>query len=301
MKRKIIMLIMFVNFIYLSGCEVYNNEKLNIVVTTTMLQDLTSIIGGDKVEVLGLMSEGIDPHDYEPSASDVNKLNEASIIVYNGFHLEGKMDSVFENLINLEKDIICIEDGLDIELITVDNEVDPHIWFDVNNWILASKYVTSRLCEIDQENKQYYSSNNLNYINELELLDYYIKNRVIEIEEEQRYLVTAHDAFNYFGKAYGFNVMGIQGISTSDEASTADISNMAKLITNQKIKTIFVESSISSKNIDSLIDAVSALGFTTNKSTTELYSDSLGSSLLGKSTYISAFKSNIDAIVDGLK
>lgn len=293
----------------LSGCTPAASTnttggKLNIVATTTMIADITRVIGGDDVEVNGLMGPGIDPHLYQASAGDVTLMQKADVVIYNGLHLEGKMGEIFESLSSQGSAVICIEDGIDrrVLLISADDEnvYDPHIWFDVSIWKSASEIVAQGLIDIDPDNEQAYKGNLENYLKELDELDKYIKDRVAELPEGQRVLVTAHDAFSYFGNAYGFEVKGLQGISTEAEAGTGDVSSLAAFIADRQIKAIFIESSVPPKTIEALRDAVKAKGFDVSIGG-ELYSDALGDEDSGAETYILTFKSNVDTIVDSLK
>ena len=294
--------------LFLTGCQKAatneNNDTLKIVATTTMLADLAEVIGGDHVTVNGLMGPGIDPHLYQASAGDVTLMQKADVVVYNGLHLEGKMGEIFESLTDRGSIVIRIEDGLsEDELLSWENDPsihDPHIWFDVSLWKAAAKTVADKLSEADSANKEEYSNNLEEYLVELDDLDTYIKDRVSEIPKEQRVLVTAHDAFNYFGRAYGFEVKGLQGISTDAEAGTADVSKLADFITERKIKAIFVESSVPPKTIEALQAAVKAKGFDVSIGG-ELYSDSLGGKDSGADTYLLTVKANIDTIADALK
>lgn len=279
-------------------------DKLNVVATTTMLADLSNIIGGDRVTVDGLMGPGIDPHLYQASEGDVSLMQKADIVVYNGLHLEGKMGEIFENLSGQEANVICIEDGLDeSRLLASENDSsvhDPHIWFDVSLWKEAAKTVADGLSNADPDGKADYEANLESYLKELDETDTYIRNRSAELPKEQRVLVTAHDAFQYFGKAYGFEVRGLQGISTDAEAGTADVSALADFIVKRQIKAIFVESSVPPKTIEALQAAVKAKNFDVAIGG-ELYSDSLGDPEAGTDTYILTVKANIDTIVDALK
>ena len=292
----------------LSGCAnqapADSDGRLNIVTTTTMLYDLAGAVGGDRVRVSALMGPGIDPHLYQASAGDVTKMQGADIIVYNGLHLEGKMGDIFAALSNAGRAVICAEDGIDASILLSDEanpEIhDPHIWFDVSIWKDAAKHVAARLADIDSDHADVYSANLDSYLAELDGLEQYIKGRVGEVPEQQRVLVTAHDAFRYFGRAYGFEVLGLQGISTDAEAGTADVSSLAAFIAENQIKAIFVESSVPPRNIEALQAAVRARGFEVEIGG-ELYSDSLGDKTSGHDTYILTFKANIDTIVDALK
>jgi manganese/zinc/iron transport system substrate-binding protein len=278
-----------------------NSDKLKVVTTTTMIYDLVKNIGQDNIEVVGLMQSGVDPHLYKASANDVNLIQNADIVVYHGLHLEGQMGDIFSNLKN---NSIKIEDGIDInDLLTWDDEsslYDPHIWFDIDIWIDATKYVGEQLAYYDKDNAEIYLSNTNNYIEQLKEADSYIKEKANEIPIDKRYLVTAHDAFQYFGNAYDFNVVGLQGISTESEAATSDISNLADFIVENKIKAIFIETSVPTKTIEALQAAVKAKGFDTIIGG-ELYSDSLGDKENNTDTYITTVKANIDTIVEALK
>ena len=279
-------------------------KKLNIVATTTMLQDLATAIGGEHVQVAALMGPGIDPHLYQASAGDVKKMQEADVVAHHGLHLEGKMDEVFASLAKQGRHVIRLDEGLDKAKLLADEDNpqlhDPHIWFDVALWKDAAQYMAQRLGSIDAANAAAYSANLKSYLLELDELDQYMKKRVQEVPEGQRVLVTAHDAFRYFGRAYGFTVTGLQGISTEAEAGTADVSKLAAFIADKRIKAIFVESSVPHKNIEALQAAVKAKGGNVGIGG-ELYSDALGDAASGHHTYLLTLKANIDTIVDALK
>ncbi len=281
-----------------------SEHKLNIVATTTMLADLSRTIGGDRVTVNGLMGPGIDPHLYQASAGDVSLMQKADAVVYNGLHLEGKMGEIFENLTGSSPAVICIENGLEKStLLNVEegsSTYDPHIWFDVSLWKSAAKTVAQGLSEADPDGKTDYERNLDTYLQELEEADQYIRSRTAELPEEQRVLITAHDAFQYFGRAYGFEVHGLQGISTDAEAGTSDVSSLADFIAERRIKAIFVESSVPPKTIEALQAAVKARNFDVSIGG-ELFSDSLGDEKSGADTYILTVKANIDTITDALK
>ncbi len=280
------------------------SDKLTVVATTTMLYDLVRQIGGDCVEVYGLMGSGVDPHQYRASAGDIGKMQRADVVVYSGLHLEGKMGDVFASLENSQgggKKVICAADGISEDLIIFNNGVpDPHIWFDVSLWSLAAEETAKGLSEADPTNENAYKNNLKEYREKLAELDQYIKEKTAEIPEEQRVLITAHDAFGYFGRAYGYEVRGLQGISTATEAGTADVSTLADYIAENKIKAVFVESSLPVKNIQALTEAVKSRGFETSLGGS-LYSDSTGDIESGTDTFISAFRHNADVITNALK
>ena len=278
-----------------------HSGKLNVTVTTTMLLDLTRQIGGDCVNVQGLMGSGVDPHQYRASAGDVIKMQQAEVVIYSGLHLEGKMGEVLSSLEDYGKTVICAADGIDRErLLQNDGVYDPHIWFDVSLWQMAANEVAKGLSAADPKNAESYGENLAAYTKQLEELEQYIRGRAEELEENQRVLITAHDAFGYFGRAYGFTVMGLQGVSTAAEAGASSVSRLAVFIAENRINAVFVETSLPVKSIEALQEAVRARGFETTLGGT-LYSDSLGDENNGEDSYINAFKHNIDVIVDGLK
>lgn len=312
MKKNILSVIITIvlTVLVLAGCKTKEAEgdassgKYKVITTTTMLADLSKIIGGDVVEVRGLMGPGVDPHLYKASAGDVTIMQEADMVVFNGLHLEGKMGEIFENLDKRGKLVVEIATGLPEEellIFAADTSVhDPHIWFDVRLWQAAAKVVVDGFKELDPEHSELFEANYNAYMEELSDLHTYILERAQEIPEDKRILVTAHDAFEYFGKAYGFEVRGLQGISTASEAGTGDVRDLADYIIEKNIKAVFVESSVPKKNIEALQEAVKAKGFDLEIGG-ELYSDSLGTKGTDAETYIGTVKSNIDTIVDALK
>lgn len=279
----------------------YVEGKVNIVATTTMLGDLSRQIGGDKVSVTTLMGVGVDPHLYSAKASDTNALDKSDFIIFGGLHLEGKMVDILEIL---SKEKASVNSGELVrqaggKIITDDKgNADPHVWFNVNNWITVTKALTKELIKYDKDNETYYQNRSDAYVIELQELDIWINQRVQELESEQRVLVTAHDAFAYFADAYGFEVESIQGISTESEPSITEINNLVNLVVDRDIKAIFIETSVPQKTIDSVIASAKNRGYTLLIGG-ELYSDSLGDGIYG--TFIEAFKKNVNTIVDALK
>ena len=279
-----------------------SSQKLKITTTTTMLKDLIQTIGGDKVEVINLMGEGVDPHLYNASAGDVEKLANADVIIYGGLHLEGKMGDIFGKLENSGKNILDVGSTLDKNLLMfeAENTPDPHVWFNTDLWLLEAEAVAAKLSDADPENKEYYMSNLESYKKEINDLTGYIVRRINEIPESKRVLITAHDAFGYFAKQFGLEVKSIQGISTDSEAGTKDISELADFIVKREIKAVFIESSVPRKTIESLQEAVKARGWEV-KIGGELYSDSLGDKEHDTDTYIKTVKKNVDVITEALK
>src|SRR5690606_15335645 len=236
-----------------------DDGKIKIVTTTTMLTNLVSEIGGNHISLQGLMGAGVDPHLYKASEGDVSKLYEADIIFYGGLHLEGKLVDVFEKMEG-NKNTVSLGDRLPKdELISSEylaSNYDPHVWFNIQFFKQFAQIVTDELSKADPKNAENYSANNKIYQEKLDALESEIKAIIATLPEEKRILVTAHDAFNYFGKAYGFNVVGLQGISTATEAGVKDVQNLSEFIIQNNIKAIFVESSVPRRTIEALQKSV---------------------------------------------
>jgi manganese/zinc/iron transport system substrate-binding protein len=285
--------------------EVSEDNPMNVVATTSMIADLMETIGGENVSVEGLMGPGVDPHDYQPSTSDVNAMSEADIVAYNGLMLEERFVEVFEQLDERGIFTIVMADALnegellDPEEDEEDLEYDPHIWFSVSHWETITAYAADQLSEKDPDNEDYYQENAEAYLVELGELRTYIEERIEEVPEQSRYLVTAHDAFQYFGEEFNFEVVGLQGLNTQTEAGTGDISQLADFLADNEINAVFVESSVSPRNIEALIEAAGSRGHEVVNAG-ELYSDALGSEEDDAETYLKMYRANIDTIVDGL-
>ena len=276
--------------------------KFRVVTTIGMITDIVKNVGGNRVEVIGLMGPGVDPHLYRASAGDVQKLNSASLIFYNGLHLESKIGDL---LAKMSGDIktVAVTDAVDRSLLLTppeyEGQYDPHLWFNVTLWMKAVVKVRDALSEFDPESTVMYWSNAERYLAKLTELHAYVKSQVNRVPSQQRVLVTAHDAFNYFGKGYGFEVRGLQGISTATEAGIADVQELATFIAERRIPAIFVESSVSSKSLEAVKAAVKAKGFDVEIGG-ELFSDAMGNAGTPEGTYIGMVRHNIDTIVQAL-
>jgi manganese/zinc/iron transport system substrate-binding protein len=280
-----------------------HSAQIKIVATIGQITDMVQNIGGDRVAVQGLMGAGVDPHLYRATASDVVKLSEADIIFYNGLHLESKMGEVFERMSRNKKVVAVTEDVDPKELLGDPNfpdAHDPHVWFDVTIWTKAAEKIRDTLMAHDPEGKTIYEANAARYLAQLEKLHQYVEVKAGELTKEQRILVTAHDAFRYFGKRYDFEVIGLQGISTESEAGTRDVMKLADFIVARKVKAIFVESSVPERNIKAVQEAVRSRGWNV-KIGGELFSDALGSAGTREGTYIGMVEHNADTIVNALK
>lgn len=277
---------------------------LQVVTTTTMITDLVKNIGGDAINVNGLMGAGVDPHLYKASEGDVNKLFNADMVFYNGLHLEGKLEDIFEKMKHRGVAVIALGETIDKkELIPSENfasNYDPHIWFNISLWKKAALFVADQLAKNDAKNAGKYNSNLNRYLDQLNTLDQEMSERVNTLPKEERILITAHDAFNYFGLSYQFEVLGLQGISTATEAGVQDVQALANLIFDKQVKAIFVESSVPQRNIEALQAAVANKGFEV-KIGGELFSDALGTTGTEEGTYIGMFRHNVNTIVNGLK
>ena len=274
-----------------------------VTTTTNVVTDLVENIGGEHVHVTGLMGPGVDPHLYRPSASDVKKLQDADIVFYNGLDLEGKMGDIFVKIGREGTAVWAVSENISHEsLLSLDTagHFDPHIWWDAELWMEAAKVVATGLSEHDPENAETYEANLEEYLTHLENLNQNSLEKIKSIPTEQRVLVTAHDAFQYFGHAYGLEEMAIQGWSTDSEAGIREIQNLADEITKRKIKSVFVETSISPATIEALTAAVRDKGHDVVIGG-ELFSDAIGEKGTSEGTYVGAFTHNVDIIVDSLK
>jgi manganese/zinc/iron transport system substrate-binding protein len=302
MKKYIIL--MFLITVFSCKKEVKKNGKLQVVTTTTMITDLVKNIGGDKIDIQGLMGAGVDPHLYKASEGDVSKLFNADVIVYNGLHLEGKLEDVFEKMRHQNKKTIAASDAIETSMLIGSeyfaSNYDPHIWFDINNWEIITQYITDKFCLLDAENAATYKENGANYLKTLASLKIAITEQVNSLPIEKRILVTAHDAFNYFGKEFQFNVVGLQGLSTATEAGVKDVQRLASFIEEKNVKAIFVESSVPKRTVEALQEAVKAKGKEVVIGGT-LYSDALGSLGTAEATYVGMYKHNVKIIISALK
>ncbi len=301
--KKILFVVIAVTLL---GCkkDEKSNNKLNVVTTTTMITDLVKNIGGDNINLQGLMGSGVDPHLYKASEGDVTKLVNADIIFYNGLHLEGKLVEVFEKMERSGKTPIALTDVIDKStLIGSDyfaSNYDPHVWFNIDYFISFGSEVSRVLQEKDPENAQLYEENWQNYYKRLLSLKSDISLKIEELPKEKRVLVTAHDAFNYFGRSYDFEVVGLQGLSTATEAGVKDVQKLSAFIIEKGIKAIFVESSVPKRTIEALQAAVKSKGHNVEIGGT-LYSDALGNTGTNEGTYIGMFEYNVNTIVNALK
>lgn len=278
-------------------------RKIKIVTTTGMIQDAVTNIAGDRVEVVALMGPGVDPHLYKATQGDLKKLTDADVIFYNGLHLEGKMGEVFEKLGGLKPVVAVAEEIPEALLRNVpgfQGAYDPHIWFDVKLWQHAVKGITAFMQEYDSLNAGNYAQRSKRYLEQLDSLDQAVRESIKEIPEGQRVLITAHDAFGYFGDAYGIDVRGLQGISTLSEFGLRDVTDLVDFIIARKVKAIFVETSVSDKSIEAVVQGCREKNWNVRIGGS-LYSDAMGPAGSPEGTYIGMVSANVRTIVESLK
>lgn len=278
---------------------------LNVVATTGQIGDVVSFIGGDRIQATSLLGPGIDPHTYVATEGDLRIFQNADVIFYNGLHLEAQLERVLEQIGQSGRtSVVALGDGLDEgRLLGWEPEKgfphDPHIWNDVQLWKGVVEQIGATLAQADPANAEHYAGNTQSYLAQLDELDGYIKQQATRIPAEQRVIITAHDAFGYFARAYGFEVEAIQGISTEAEASTADIQAIAQLVVERQVPAIFIESTISPRTIEAVQAAVRSTGHEVALGG-QLYSDALGAADSPAGTYIGMMRSNIDTLVKAL-
>ncbi len=279
---------------------------IKIVATTGQVAELAARIGGEHVRVEALMGPGVDPHLYRPIASDVEKLNEADAIFYNGLHLEGRMSDLFVRMAR-SKATFAVTEGLTTrgdarlrEPPEFAGMYDPHVWHDVALWSDCVKDVTEMFVKFDPPRAESYRANAAEYIAELSGLDKYCREEIGKIPAENRVLVTAHDAFGYFGKAYGLEVFGLKGISTEDEIDLAHQEQIQKMLVDRKIPAVFVESAVAPRTVQALVQPCRAAGHELRVPEQELYADALGLAGSEDSTYAGMIRHNVRVIVEAL-
>ena len=292
-------------FVLLSACQPKQKEaqreRLMIVTTTGMIADAVKNVTGDGADVISLMGAGVDPHLYKATQGDLQKLTDADVIFYNGLHLEGKMAEVLEKL-GRTKTVIPVTQSIQEDKLRLITEGihDPHIWFDVKLWKNAVLAVEKTLSEVDSAKQEIYKANVARYLLQLDSLDNAVSTQIQSIPAPQRVLITAHDAFGYFGDAYAMEVRGLQGISTVSEFGLKDVTALVDFIISRKIKAIFVETSVSEKSINAVIEGCKNKGWQVSIGGS-LYSDAMGEANTPEGTYIGMVSKNVSTIVSALQ
>jgi manganese/zinc/iron transport system substrate-binding protein len=293
--------------LFFGACETKSKSqaggKMRIVTTTGMIKDAVEHVVGDKAEVIALMGPGVDPHLYKATQGDLQKLTDADVVFYNGLHLEGKMGEVLEKL-GKTKPVVAVSSEIKEEdLRTVpgfQGTHDPHIWFDVKLWENAVVAVSDFMKQHDSTNADLYAGNSKKYLIRLDSLHEAVKTSIQQIPKEQRVLITAHDAFGYFGDAYAIEVRGLQGISTVSEFGLKDVTELVNFIISRKIKAIFVETSVSQKSIEAVREGCQQKNWDVKIGGT-LYSDAMGQAGTPDGSYIGMVSANVRKIVEALK
>jgi manganese/zinc/iron transport system substrate-binding protein len=280
-----------------------DEAKYKIVGTVGMVTDVVKQVAGDRAEVEGLMGSGIDPHLYKPTRSDIKKLMAADVIFYNGLLLEGKMTDALIRAATSGKKVYAVTELLDEEFLLEPEEFeglyDPHVWMDPSAWARTVGVIRDKLTEYDPEGKDTYAANAKKTIERIKALDAYAEKVLTSVPKEQRVLVTAHDAFNYFGQRFGYEVVGIQGISTESEAGVQDIEKLVDMLVERKIGAVFVETTVSDRNIKALIEGAKAKGHTVIIGG-ELFSDAMGKDGTYEGTYLGMIDHNASTVAKAL-
>lgn len=274
-----------------------------IVCTVGMVADIVRNIAADKADVSGLIGEGVDPHLYKASRNDIAALQAADAVFYSGLMLEGKMGDALVKLARSGKKIYAVTERIDekflLEPENAPGHHDPHVWMDVSAWARCVEAATAAMCEFDPPNAALYRANGERYRGELDKLHEYVKKSIATIPQKQRILITAHDAFNYFGRAYNLTVLGIQGISTESEAGMRDIERLVSTIVENDVQAVFIESSVAEKNVRALVEGAKARGKTVTIGGM-LFSDAMGATGTYEGTYIGMLDHNATLITRAL-
>ncbi|MDQ2067852.1 zinc ABC transporter substrate-binding protein [Xinfangfangia sp. CPCC 101601] len=277
-------------------------EKLTIVATTGMIADAAAKVGGERVEVRALMGPGVDPHTYRQTRSDIEAMLGADAVFWHGLYLEAQLEELLQKLAT-QKPVVALAEGIaqDQLLGSADyaERPDPHVWMDPQLWTEVVSAARDALTEIDPESADLYAANAEAHLAEIEALSGYSTEVLASVPQEKRVLITAHDAFNYFGNAYGYEVMGIQGISTESEAGLAGIEALVSVLVERKIGAIFVESSVSDRNVRALIEGAAAKGHQVTIGGT-LFSDAMGEPGSYEGSYIGMIDHNVTVIARAL-
>ncbi len=279
--------------------NVANHNRPRVVTTVGMLTDIVRQVVGDQIEVVGLLAEGVDPHLYHPTREDVRRLRNAELIFYGGLMLEGRMEDALKKLKEPPRVVVAVSEALDPSVLRkppeFEGHFDPHVWMDVMLWSQCVDVVAATMSNVDPENADEYNERSRAYRNQLSNLDAYVKKAVLSVPEQQRVLVTAHDAFGYFGRAYGMEVKSVQGISTESEAGVADVNALVNFLVERKIGAIFVESSVSDKGLRAVIEGAAQRGWKVRVGG-ELFSDAMGMGGTYEGTYVGMIDHNATTI-----
>ena len=278
--------------------------KLKVTATVGMVADLARRIGGDRVEVTTLMGPGVDPHLYKASEGDLRRLGDADVVLYNGLFLEGKIGDALAQVAERGKPVVAVAEKIDESKLVHPEEYeghpDPHVWFDVSLWIRTVPPIVEGLAAAAPAAEPYFKERAAALVLELEQLHLWCREQIASIPEERRVLITAHDAFGYFGRAYDIEVVGLQGLSTATEFGLKDVQRIVDLVSDRGIRAVFVESSVPRRSIEAVVQGCKARGHDVTIGG-ELFSDAMGEEGTPEGTYVGMVRSNVETIVGALK
>ncbi|WP_106751380.1 metal ABC transporter solute-binding protein, Zn/Mn family [Pannonibacter carbonis] len=284
------------------GVPVLSAAPLSVVATTGMIADAARAVGGEAVTVTALMGPGVDPHSYRQTRSDIVAMTKADLVLWHGLYLEAQMEDFFADLAKKRR-VVAVADAVDTSRLLGHQDYagryDPHVWMDPALWTEVVVAVRDALTEAQPSEAAAFKANAEVYLAELAALDTYSREVLASVPEGSRVLLTAHDAFSYFGRAYGYEVIGIQGISTQSEAGLNRVSELVDLLVSRKIAAVFVESSVSDRNIRALIEGAAAKGHEVRIGG-ELFSDAMGETGTYEGTYFGMIDHNVTLIARAL-
>ncbi len=298
-----LVLLSVVSFVLLTPVACQAAPHYRVVCTTGMITDIVRNVAGDRAEIKGLMGEGVDPHLYKPTRTDIGALMRADVVFYNGLLLEGKMTDALIRVAVSGKKVYAVTELLDEQFLLEPAEFqglyDPHVWMDPDAWAQAVEVVRDKLIEFDPDGATTYRDNANKYLTTMRELSIYCEQILQTVDENQRVLVTAHDAFNYFGRRFDYEVIGIQGLSTQSEAGVKDIERIVGVLVDRKIEAVFVETTIATRNVEALVAGSAARGHQVRIGG-KLFSDAMGAPGTYEGTYIGMIDHNVTTIVRAL-
>lgn len=299
---KISLLALIISFFVHCQTNKSNNEEKLILTTTGMLGDAAHQLIGEHVKIESLMGVGVDPHLYKATQQDIKKLQKADLIIYNGLHLEGKLQDILKKFSKV-KSVYCFTDSIDSNLFLVEEQnkiIDPHIWFDMEIWKEGLTHLAQELQRKFPQFKMEIEANLIRYIAEIDSKTDSLVALVSTIPKEQRILITSHDAFRYFGRTFGIKVLGLQGISTASELGIRDRLALVDFIIENKVPSVFLETTVSSKPMEAVIEDCKRKGHQV-KLGGALLSDALGDKEKNQHTLLGMLEYNVTTIVNELK
>ena len=300
--RTLILTITLLTAGLFSGLSLAQAKPLNVVATTSMIADAARQVAGDRAEVSALMGPGVDPHSYRQTRSDIAAMARADLVLWHGLYLEAQLEEFFLDL-EKRRNVVAVGEAIDkaklLSHATYKGRYDPHVWMDPKLWETVVLAVRDALIKTDPEGESTYRANADKHIAEIERLIDYMKTVSVTVPETSRVLLTAHDAFSYFGRGYDFEVLGIQGISTESEAGLRRVEELVNTIVDRKISAVFVESSVPERNVRALIEGAEARGQKVIIGGT-LFSDAMGEPGTYEGTYIGMIDHNVTLITRAL-